>query len=215
MVDPEELAKYDCMTPTSLDFLADYMDAIQRMDWHLDLDQSAGVPQAPTVYYAGDVESNPSLARPYGIRPVTFHSFANNILAYDMNLPAGTSYYHKPCGSWLIKQIYAINYGVTDALSPFPLHSLVNVMSATKINNTVSFNVPWTLPLLLNMVDPEELAKYDCMAPTSLDFLADYMDAIQRMEWHMYMPTDGVSQYNQLYITAALTPLRPSLCTAW
>jgi hypothetical protein len=26
-----------------------------------------------------------------------------------MNRPAGTSYYHKPRGSWLIKQIYAIN----------------------------------------------------------------------------------------------------------
>ncbi|MFM7984489.1 MAG: phage major capsid domain-containing protein, partial [Candidatus Fonsibacter sp.] len=34
---------------------------------------------------------------------------------------------------------YAMNYGVTDALAPFPLHSLVNVMSATINNNTVSF----------------------------------------------------------------------------
>ncbi|MFM7980061.1 MAG: phage major capsid domain-containing protein, partial [Candidatus Fonsibacter sp.] len=36
---------------------------------------------------------------------------------------------------------YPVNYGVTDALAPFPLHSLVNVMSATINNNTVSFNV--------------------------------------------------------------------------
>ena len=26
---------------------------------------------------------------------------------------------------------FSVNYGVTDALAPFPLHSLVNVMSAT------------------------------------------------------------------------------------
>ena len=28
-----------------------------------------------------------------------------------MNRPAGTAYYHKSRGSWLIKQIYAINAG--------------------------------------------------------------------------------------------------------
>ncbi|MFM7985093.1 MAG: phage major capsid domain-containing protein, partial [Candidatus Fonsibacter sp.] len=49
--------------------------------------------------------------------------------------------------------------GVTDALAPFPLHSLVNVMSATINNNTVSFNVQETLPLLLRMVDPEEFCQ--------------------------------------------------------
>ena len=35
----------------------------------------------------------------------------------------------------------ALNYGVTDALAPFPLHSLVNVTSATINNDTVSYNV--------------------------------------------------------------------------
>ncbi|MFM7978111.1 MAG: hypothetical protein ACKPKO_02250, partial [Candidatus Fonsibacter sp.] len=102
MVDPEELAKYDCMTPTSLDFLADYMDAIQRLDWHIDKNESASNPKTPSIYYASDVESDPATGSvAYGTRPVTYHSFANNILAYDMNRPAGTSYYHKPRGSWL------------------------------------------------------------------------------------------------------------------
>ena len=32
---------------------------------------------------------------------------------------------------------YTINYGVTDALAPFPLHNLVDVMSAPINNNTV------------------------------------------------------------------------------
>ncbi|MFM7984883.1 MAG: phage major capsid domain-containing protein, partial [Candidatus Fonsibacter sp.] len=54
---------------------------------------------------------------------------------------------------------FAINYGVADALAPFPLYSLVHVMSAIVNNNTVSFNVQETLPLLLRMVDPEEFAK--------------------------------------------------------
>ncbi|MFM7985029.1 MAG: hypothetical protein ACKPKO_37490, partial [Candidatus Fonsibacter sp.] len=33
-------------------------------------------------------------------------------LAYDMNRPAGTAYYHKPRGSWKVKKIYALNNGV-------------------------------------------------------------------------------------------------------
>ena len=76
---------------------------------------------------------------------------------------------------------YTMNYGVTDALAPFPLHSMVNLMSATINNKTVSFNVQEPLLLLLRMVDPEELAKYDCMTPTALDYLADYDNAVNPM----------------------------------
>ncbi len=79
---------------------------------------------------------------------------------------------------------YARNYGVTDALTPFLLHSLVNLMSATIDNNTVSFNVQETFPLLLRMVDPEEFAKYDdCMTPKALDYLADYDGALYPAEY--------------------------------
>ena len=53
------------------------------------------------------------------------------------------------------KGSFAVNYGVTDALAPFPLHSLVNVMSATINNNTVAFNIQETLPLLLHMASSD------------------------------------------------------------
>ena len=94
---------------------------------------------------------------------------------------------------------FAVNYGVTDALAPFPLHSLVNVMSATINNNTVSFNAQETLPLLLRMVDPEELAKYDCMTPTALDYLANYGDAVQGMDWQLDVPTGPYQKYPVVY----------------
>ena len=87
---------------------------------------------------------------------------------------------------------FPVNYGVTDALAPFPLHSLVHVMSATINNNTVSLNVQETLPLLLRMVDPEEFAKYDSMTPTALDYLADYGDALYPMEY-LLRPADGAN----------------------
>jgi hypothetical protein len=42
-------------------------------------------------------------------------------------------------------------------------------MTTTINNNTVSLNVQDTLPLVLRLLDPEELAKYECMTPTTLD----------------------------------------------
>ena len=73
---------------------------------------------------------------------------------------------------------FLVNYGVTDALAPFPLHHLVNTMTATINNNTVSMNVQETLPILLRLLDPQELAKYNGMTPTTLDFLGNYTDAV-------------------------------------
>ena len=44
---------------------------------------------------------------------------------------------------------FFVNYGVTDALAPFPLHHLVNTMTDTINSNTVSMNaqerLPWKL----------------------------------------------------------------------
>ena len=80
---------------------------------------------------------------------------------------------------------FAVNYGVTDALAPFPLHSLVTTMTATINNNTISQNMMDTLPILLRMVDSEEFAKYDSMTPTALDYLADYKDGVHAMEFQL------------------------------
>ena len=80
---------------------------------------------------------------------------------------------------------FAVNYVVTDALAPFPLHSLVTTMTATINNNTISQNMMDTLPILLRMVDSEEFAKYDCMTPTALDYLAEYKDGVHRMDFQL------------------------------
>ena len=69
-------------------------------------------------------------------------------------------------------------------------------MSATINNNTVSFNAQETLPLLLRLVDPEELAKYDCMTPTALGYLADYDDGLQQMDWQIDVPIGGYPKKN-------------------
>ncbi len=41
-------------------------------------------------------------------RPQSYVSFPNNILSHDMNRQAGSAHYHKPRGSWKIKNIYAV-----------------------------------------------------------------------------------------------------------
>ena len=37
------------------------------------------------------------------------------------------------------------------------------------------------LPILLRMYDPETLAKYDSLTPTTLDQLSDYADAVMKL----------------------------------
>lgn len=66
------------------------------------------------------------------------------------------------------------DYGGTTALAPFPLHSLMNNISVTINNNTITNNIRDILPAFLKMIDPQELQKYSGSTPTALDIMADY-----------------------------------------
>ena len=114
MIDPEQFAKYDSMTPATLDYLADYDDALYPMEYFPRPADGVNASSKPVIYAAADVDSKPNEAggKYYGERQQTWWSYANNVLAYDMNRPAGTAYYHKPRGSWKVKRIFAINGGV-------------------------------------------------------------------------------------------------------
>ena len=120
MVDPTEFSRYYSMTPTTLDYLANYNNAVQDMDWQLDIPMTTTYPTDPIVYVPGKGDTEPlSTATTAGIRPVGWKSYANNMLAYDMNRPAGTAYYHKPRGSWRIQHIYALD-GSGNKIVPAP-----------------------------------------------------------------------------------------------
>lgn len=71
-----------------------------------------------------------------------------------------------------------INYGVTDALAPFPLHQLASVMTATINNNSVSINIRDVLPAILRFNDRRELQRYNGMTPVMPDLVAQYGDAV-------------------------------------
>ncbi|MFM7980426.1 MAG: hypothetical protein ACKPKO_14020, partial [Candidatus Fonsibacter sp.] len=102
MVGPDEFPKYDCMTPTTLDYLADYDDALHPMDMIIE----SGTNNYALLYTVGDEDNEPSATegQTFGRRPQAWISYPNNVLAYDMNRPAGTAYYHKPRGSWKVKK---------------------------------------------------------------------------------------------------------------
>lgn len=73
---------------------------------------------------------------------------------------------------------YPLQYGFTDALSPFPLHQLTTVQSATVNNNTVSMNTRDVLPALVRFNDKRQLMRYNGLCPNMFDTYAKYSDAV-------------------------------------
>ena len=71
-----------------------------------------------------------------------------------------------------------LNYGVTDALSAFPLHQLATVMTATINNNSVSINIRDVLPALLRFNDRRELQRYNGYTPVAYDVVGSYKDGL-------------------------------------
>jgi hypothetical protein len=73
---------------------------------------------------------------------------------------------------------YVCNYGVSDALCPFPLNALLNTISNTINNATTTTNVKEIMPGLLRCFDRDELNKYQSTTPTALDSVYNYADQI-------------------------------------
>lgn len=71
-----------------------------------------------------------------------------------------------------------INYGLRDCLAAFPLHQLVNTMTATINNNTVSCNMRDVLAPMLRMLDPHDLSKYNNSTPVAYDTYLNYADMV-------------------------------------
>ena len=99
--------------------------------------------------------------------------------------------------------MFAVNYGVTDALAPFPLHQLVSTMTTTINHNSVSMNMQDILPAMLRMSDPADLAEYDSTTPTTLDYLANYRNGVDLIEY----------QIQQLQTNAGAPNTRPAIVT--
>lgn len=82
-----------------------------------------------------------------------------------------------PAGSVPVGQ-YPLQYGLTDALAPFPAHQLCTTQSITINNNTVSMNTKDVLPALMSMVDKRHIMRYNGMCPNMADNYANYANAV-------------------------------------
>ena len=57
-------------------------------------------------------------------------------------------------------------------------------------------NVQETLPILLRLLDPQELAKYNGVTPTTLDFVGNYTDAVDACPYVIDEGDDGAEGRN-------------------
>lgn len=72
---------------------------------------------------------------------------------------------------------YLVDYGDTEAFAPFPLNQMVETLSSTINNNTVSMNVKDMIAPLLRLHDQRELNRYNGLTPTQVDTYKHYDDA--------------------------------------
>lgn len=73
---------------------------------------------------------------------------------------------------------FVVDYGVSDALCPFPLNALLNTISNTINNATTTTNVKEIMPGLLHCFDRDDLNKYQSTTPTALDSCYNYADQV-------------------------------------
>ena len=97
----------------------------------------------------------------------------------------------KPTTAGSYGSMFAVNYGVTDALGPFPLHNLASTMTTTISNTSVSMNAQDELLALLRMCDAEELELYDCTTPTALDDLANCRESLDTRQYQNLSSSQG------------------------
>ena len=108
LLDQQELAKYNGMTPTTLDFLSKYSDATVGCPFVIDQATNADGTsnRRPAVFMPGASETLADNASA-GTRPRSFISYPSNVLSHDMNKQIGNVYDPRPRGSWKLKAIYA------------------------------------------------------------------------------------------------------------
>ena len=83
-----------------------------------------------------------------------------------------------------------INYGVTDALAPFPFNQLIQNIQCSINNNNITLQQSDLFDVLLRMQDPEDLARYDGKTPTGLDYLYDYSDGVMMNPYYIDLQQD-------------------------
>ena len=108
LMDPEELAMYEATCPTTLNYISNYRDGVQPYAYSVGNSVGADdIARIRRITAAVDgAESDRTGAGAPATRVQAFHSYPNNVLAYDYGRPAGSSHNHRPRGSFKILRIF-------------------------------------------------------------------------------------------------------------
>ena len=107
MCDVEELEVYDCTTSTTLDYLANYRDSVDTMQYQI-LSTNQGGRARPIVCgvgvptEAGAIDSATTFS---GRATQKFISYPSNVLSYDLSRQA-SSKFKTPRGRFVLNRIY-------------------------------------------------------------------------------------------------------------
>ena len=100
------------MTPTALDHLAQYSDAIDSMDYKIYFQVAAGGLRFPGIFTAAAAEAVADIDGHAGTRSRAFVSYPNNVLSFHLNRAISHTVMPKSRGSWKLKAFCALAAGV-------------------------------------------------------------------------------------------------------
>ena len=92
----------------------------------------------------------------------------NTILDRNVLISANYTFKISLTGTTKVNDVL-MKYGLTDAFQAFPLNSTITSINATINNTSVSVNTQDVLPMLLKLIPPRELAKYQGTTATYVD----------------------------------------------
>ena len=99
------------MTPTTLDYLSDYADGVDRMPYQIRrVANTDGGSIRPAILDLGAIGAVPDNQFRAACTQA-FFSYPSNVLAYDSNRLAGTSKQHRPRGSYKIMEMWVNDGG--------------------------------------------------------------------------------------------------------
>ena len=87
----------------------------------------------------------------------------------DRNLMLNATYTFNIYITGVANTVRAFNYGVNDCLQAFPLNASFNTLSAQINNTSVSINTKDVLPQLINLMDIQDLQRWNSFTPTMPD----------------------------------------------
>ena len=103
LMDPEELSLYEATCPTTLNYISDYRDGVEPYAYMIgNQPGTLGNLDPPTMITVSADGTEANRGANAATRVQSFHSYPNNVLSYDYGRPAGSSYNHRPRGSFKI-----------------------------------------------------------------------------------------------------------------